>query len=192
MRLREAEYELEKANLMLNFSKGHMYDDEKIPDFDEESEVKARQEQARGVSTTPLATTPNLCVKVKAFYNTWFKDYVAKNPNLGPSPEEVIKKIVEKANKIYKYPGLGNTITIVLVGIQYDSSPEAKWEVDPYGRSWLADSSIQSKGTDPAIDHNAFFTRDQTPHRETSVGIAYVGTVCFKGSLSKIILFWPR
>ena len=72
---------------------GRLYDDEIIPDIDEEEEEKAHQ-HILPVRSTVKSTTPDLCVKVKIYYNTLFKNYVAKNTNLGSSPKEVIQKIV--------------------------------------------------------------------------------------------------
>lgn len=155
------------------------------PKVDEAEEVQAHM--ADPSDRQGGSTPPDFCVRIKAYYNKRFKDELAKMPWLKKTPEEYIKDVVAKGNTIFGFPGLGNKVTVHLVGEpEYEPSPEANWEADS---SWMIHPTIRSKTrSDRTVDQFVFFTYDppKPDRRMTATGIAFRGTVCFKGDHSEL------
>lgn len=155
-----------------------------IPEHVLEEEIMNVGFETRG---TPKAVLPNLCIRVKLFYNKRFKDFFDANTNIAPSADAAAKTLFQKANAVFASGGFWSNVKLILVQDPiYEPDPEANWEVTPSDYYWLQHSSIQSKtSANATINHFAFLTFD--PTFDGLVGMAYIRTACHKSNFFPVV-----
>lgn len=142
----------------------------------------------RVVENRQLAIPPTLCLRVKAIYNTDFKDQVKRTYGNSKTPGQVIREGMQIADDLFHRPGLGTKITIHLVGEPvYTSDPSAQWSSLKFGNAPLWHPSVTTwTDSDTTVDHFMFFGQPFFALRDKDTqGYANKGTVCYKAQDSK-------